>query len=179
MELGTRLRARRKALKMSGGQVAAHLGVSQVHISDMENNKRKPSLELLVRLARFYGVSTDYLLGLDEPQDGTEAVAPRDEYAEALQEIVGELSVGDKAALVELGRVLQRLAAERRQAEVFDFFLQMMEDVEREYGEAAAEEFYSALRGAALRGDFAAVWAWFGQNMRTPKEQVPESDEQQ
>ncbi len=95
MELGKRLRTQRHALRLSGPKVAAQVGVSSVHISDMENDKRRPSLDLLVRLARVYGVTTDYLLGVEET-----AEPPRDPYAEELTAILGEL--GEAEAMMRI-----------------------------------------------------------------------------
>ena len=42
------------------------LQVSCVQISDMERGKKATSLERLVLLSDYFGVSTDYLLGLTE-----------------------------------------------------------------------------------------------------------------
>lgn len=42
------------------------MGISAPHVSDLENDKARPSLDLLIRLAKYYNCSTDYLLGLTE-----------------------------------------------------------------------------------------------------------------
>lgn len=179
MDLGERLQAQRKALRLSGGQVAAHLGVSSVHISDMENNKRRPSLDLLVRLARFYGVSTDYLLGVDEASDTLPAVPPRDAYADKLSALVGRLGEAEKAALLEIGETFQRFAAERQEQHINQFFNQMMGDVEREVGAVAAEQFYSAIRVATARSNFGPLLAWMERYVavRTGEEGLPHPGE--
>ena len=44
------------------------IGLSQKAISTIENGARTTTIEKLILLAKFFGVSTDYLLGLkDEP----------------------------------------------------------------------------------------------------------------
>ena len=59
----TRLRELRLNKGLKQDQVAERIGVSKSCISTYENDTRQPSFEILVRLANFYRVSTDYLLG--------------------------------------------------------------------------------------------------------------------
>lgn len=64
-DFGCRLRELRLMKKMTQSQVAARLGLSKAVISGYENNIKTPSLEVLAQISLLYGVSTDYLLGLD------------------------------------------------------------------------------------------------------------------
>jgi len=41
--------------------------VSKAMISSYELDQRTPSYEVLIKIAKFFNVSTDYLLGLDKP----------------------------------------------------------------------------------------------------------------
>ncbi|MDE7131789.1 MAG: helix-turn-helix domain-containing protein [Lachnospiraceae bacterium] len=45
--------------------VAAHLGISQQTYSNYENGHREIPIWVVVALAKYYKVSTDYLLGID------------------------------------------------------------------------------------------------------------------
>jgi len=54
----------RKERKLSQKQVAAELGVSQALLSHYENGIRECGLDFLVKAARFYEVSSDYMLGI-------------------------------------------------------------------------------------------------------------------
>ena len=63
-KFGARLLLLRKERKLSQEKIAALLGVTRTQVSDMERGKSATSLERLVALSEFYGVSTDYLLGL-------------------------------------------------------------------------------------------------------------------
>lgn len=45
--------------------VAAHLGISQQTYSNYENGRREIPVWVVVSLAKYYKVSTDYLLGTD------------------------------------------------------------------------------------------------------------------
>lgn len=67
----TKLRKERRLSQAEAArQMIAFIGSSQV-LSSYERDKREPNLETVVELARYYGVSTDYLLGLsseEQPQ---------------------------------------------------------------------------------------------------------------
>lgn len=63
--LGERICEQRTALSWSQVELAKRLGVAKQTVSNWENENIQPSIEMLVRLAALFGVSTDYLLGLD------------------------------------------------------------------------------------------------------------------
>lgn len=60
--VASRVRAQRTALELTQEQLARELGVTHQHVSRIEGGHAVPSLDLLVRLSRRLGVSTDYLL---------------------------------------------------------------------------------------------------------------------
>lgn len=66
MTLGKRIRDRRNDIGLTQDSLATALGVTSQHISAIENDKRSPSLEFLVKLARALKVTTDYLLSGEE-----------------------------------------------------------------------------------------------------------------
>lgn len=47
-------------------ELAKKLGVTKQSVSNWENDNILPSIEMLIKIATFFGVSTDYLLGLDK-----------------------------------------------------------------------------------------------------------------
>ena len=55
----------RMARKMSQVELGKRLGVTKGCVCNWENDNTQPSIEMLVRLASLFSVSTDYLLGLD------------------------------------------------------------------------------------------------------------------
>lgn len=64
-----RLRERREAMGWSQRQLAEKAMCSQQAVASYEKGERMPSGDVLVRLARFLGVSSAYLLGLsDSPE---------------------------------------------------------------------------------------------------------------
>lgn len=61
-EFATRLNALRKTQGMTQEEMAEALNISLEHLSKMERGKRKPSIDLIVAMACYFHVSSDYLL---------------------------------------------------------------------------------------------------------------------
>lgn len=66
MTLGTRLRALRIERKLKQEYVAKAVGKTFQAYSQYELDKRRPDIDVIAETARFYGVSTDFLLGLTD-----------------------------------------------------------------------------------------------------------------
>lgn len=64
-DFGYRLRELRENKELTQTQVAKRLNLSKTTISGYENNIKTPSLDVLVKLSILYGVSSDYILGLE------------------------------------------------------------------------------------------------------------------
>lgn len=64
--LSQRINQLRLANGWSQVQLAKKLSVTKQTVSNWENDNIQPSIEMLVRLAGVFNVSTDYLLGLEE-----------------------------------------------------------------------------------------------------------------
>jgi transcriptional regulator with XRE-family HTH domain len=64
MELGERLRKLRRAKGLSQARLADAIGMTATTISRVEKGEQVPSAKVVVGLAEFFGVSSDYLLGL-------------------------------------------------------------------------------------------------------------------
>lgn len=64
--LGQRINELRVAMGWNQVQLAEKLNISKQTVSNWENENIQPSIEMLVRLARLFSVSTDYLLGLEQ-----------------------------------------------------------------------------------------------------------------
>ena len=58
-----RLRDLREDMDMNQTQIAKMLGMSQTGYSKYETGENDIPTEVLIKLARFYGTSIDYLLG--------------------------------------------------------------------------------------------------------------------
>ena len=64
IDLGNRIRELRTSKKLSQAQLADRLGVSNAMVSAYELSTRLPSFEVLKKLAKVLGVSTDFLLNM-------------------------------------------------------------------------------------------------------------------
>lgn len=79
--IGERLRKARDRAGLSLGQVHQYEGIQKGHLSEMERGLKSPTAETLIRLARRYHTSADYLLGLE----ATPAPAPETPEAEIMR----------------------------------------------------------------------------------------------
>jgi len=52
--------------KLSSKELSKILNISESAISLYESGKRKPSISLIIKMADYFNVSTDYLLGVTE-----------------------------------------------------------------------------------------------------------------
>ncbi len=66
MILNENIKTLRLSKNMNQVEFAKALGVTKQCISNWENDNVVPSIEMLCKIANFFGVSTDYLLGRSE-----------------------------------------------------------------------------------------------------------------
>lgn len=66
INLGNKLKTLRIQRQMTLKDVACRVGVSKSIVSAYENGSRRPSYEMLIKVARLFNVTTDYLLGLEQ-----------------------------------------------------------------------------------------------------------------
>ena len=62
---GEKLRTLRQQRGLSYRQIATEFGVHHSHIAGIEAGKHNPSAELVLKIAKFFGVSTDQLMDDD------------------------------------------------------------------------------------------------------------------
>lgn len=67
--LGNKIKKLRKEKGLTQGQLGDVVGVSAAMIGMYEMSIRKPSFEVLVKLSKYFGVTTDYLLNDDIEED--------------------------------------------------------------------------------------------------------------
>ncbi len=63
--LNARIKELRTAHRLTQVEFAKLLSVSKQAVSNWENDNIQPSIEMLVKIANVFSVSTDYLLSLD------------------------------------------------------------------------------------------------------------------
>lgn len=66
VRLGRRIHTARKSHRMTQEELASRCGCTRNHLSDVENGSSRPSLELLLRIARHLNTGMDELL-VDSP----------------------------------------------------------------------------------------------------------------
>lgn len=64
--LGEQIKNLRTNKRLSQIELANKLCVTKQSISNWENENIMPSIEMLIRIAEIFGVTTDFLLGLSE-----------------------------------------------------------------------------------------------------------------
>ena len=60
----------RKERGISQKKAATDLGISQALLSHYEKGIRECGLDFVIKCSRYYGVTTDYLLGVSESRNG-------------------------------------------------------------------------------------------------------------
>lgn len=64
MTIGSRLLELRKKKVLSQTALSQQLGINRSTYAEWETGRRRPELDSLIKLAGFYGTSTDFLLGI-------------------------------------------------------------------------------------------------------------------
>lgn len=64
--LGEQIKKLRTNKRLSQIELANKLCVTKQSVSNWENENIMPSIEMLIRIAEIFGVTTDFLLGLSE-----------------------------------------------------------------------------------------------------------------
>lgn len=108
--LGTRLKDLRNQEKLTQKQLAEKINVTHVSISGYESGNRSPDTDTLQRLADFFGVSTDYLLGRSDtaaltPQEIEEAEFQAFNNNPKLNTFYKELPESDEEAVERLREI--------------------------------------------------------------------------
>lgn len=69
VNMGEKLRSLRTEKKLTQKQVADRIGLAISAVSSYESGSRYPSYDALIKLARIFHVSTDYLLGMTDKRN--------------------------------------------------------------------------------------------------------------
>lgn len=73
------LKSLRESRKITQSQLGEYLGAKKSAISLWESGKRQPDQETLVRIATYFDVTVDYLLGREEQSSVPQEKAPADD----------------------------------------------------------------------------------------------------
>lgn len=102
-----RIRELRKAKKVTMKELGNMIGVAESTMSLYETGKRKPDPETLSRLADYFNVSVDYLLGRDEGQSQT-SPSPADRQRRDVEAMLRAMSEADLEKVYDYARFITR-----------------------------------------------------------------------
>lgn len=88
---------------LSQADVARELGISRQSYNFYENGKRDPDTAMVKALAEFFGVSTDYLLGRDEPDTKQLMSSPE---VQEIANLYDKLPEDKKALVLAMARAM-------------------------------------------------------------------------
>ncbi|WP_313341416.1 helix-turn-helix transcriptional regulator [Sedimentibacter sp.] len=87
-KISERIRYLRLKNNLTAKDLSVILGTSESAISLYENGKRKPSIELILKMADYFNVSTDFILGVDKNTiTGSEKIIDID-FSEVLENLI-------------------------------------------------------------------------------------------
>ena len=102
-----RLKELREKKGLSQKAFSAKLGVSQSTVGMWESQKREPNFETTEKIANFFGVSTDYLLGRTDEPKPVDLDKELEGVRFALYSESEELTDDDKQAVLDFVRFLK------------------------------------------------------------------------
>lgn len=86
LDIGSKITGLRKAKKWSQEDLAKEIGSSRVMIGNYERNTNTPSIDIILKIAKVFDVSVDYLVGEGQLSSYDKEVLKRIEDIEHLTE---------------------------------------------------------------------------------------------
>lgn len=91
VDFGKKLKKLRQDAGLTQQQLADKLWVTKTTVSYYELSDRNPSPEILIKIAKAFHVSTDYLLGLEDKQQYLDISDLSQENIELIQKMINAL----------------------------------------------------------------------------------------
>ncbi|HAQ39855.1 MAG TPA: XRE family transcriptional regulator [Clostridiales bacterium] len=88
MKTGEKIRYLRTKNNITSKELSKILDISESSISLYENGKRTPSIELIIKIANFFNVSTDFLLGVSNNPIKVSQYDSEIDFSEILEDII-------------------------------------------------------------------------------------------
>ena len=85
---GTRLKELRQQAGLTQVQLAERIHVSKAAISNYELFERNPSPDILIKLARIFHVTTDYLLGVEAKKQSVDVTGLSEEDIDFVEKTI-------------------------------------------------------------------------------------------
>lgn len=93
-DFGDNLKHLRKSRDLTQQEFGARVGLSKAVVSKYENAMGYPSFDVLVRIAQYFGVTTDYLLGVAREKT-VDVSGLTDSQIAAVHQLVAEFRIAN------------------------------------------------------------------------------------
>ena len=105
--IGERIQGLRESKGLSAKELCSFLDINPSTYSKLENDKKSIDVEELRKITKYYDISADYILGIDDNQEDTILYMKRDKDLtdEDIEEVQMAISMMDEA--VTLKNMLQ------------------------------------------------------------------------
>jgi transcriptional regulator with XRE-family HTH domain len=101
MTVGDKIKQIRKDKGLQQKAVASEVGLDQSNYNKVENGRREPSVEVLQKLAVFFGVTVDELLNPDDKKQPTPVTVEDKTVSEKIR-LVEQLEEDDKNVIYKM-----------------------------------------------------------------------------
>ena len=97
--IGERIQGLRESKGLSAKELCSFLDINPSTYSKLENNKKSIDVEELRKITKYYDISADYILGIDDNQEDTILYMRKDKDLtnEDIEEVQMAISMMDEA----------------------------------------------------------------------------------
>ena len=90
-DFGTVLKRLRKSHNLTQEEFGLHIGLSKAVVSKYENGLGYPTFDMLIKISDYFGVTTDYLLGVAKSKT-IDVSSLKETQIEAIQRVIAEFN---------------------------------------------------------------------------------------
>lgn len=90
-DFGENLKKLRKSRNLTQKELGAMIGLSKAVVSKYETSMGYPTFDVLIRIAQYFGVTTDYLLGVGGSKT-VDVSALTDSQIDTIHQLIAEFS---------------------------------------------------------------------------------------
>ncbi len=94
-DFGTVLKQLRKSHNLTQEELGLNIGLSKAVISKYENSMGYPTFDMLIQIADYFGVTTDYLLGVAKNKT-IDVSSLNETQIETIQRVIAEFNKDNK-----------------------------------------------------------------------------------
>ncbi len=90
-DFGTILKQLRKSHNLTQEELGSHIGLSKAVVSKYENGMGYPTFDTLIEIAGYFGVTTDYMLGVAKSKT-IDVSSLNETQIETIQRVISEFN---------------------------------------------------------------------------------------